>query len=247
MADPAEPLPLCEAKVDQATGHVGYGHYTCDRRFGRVTLTERGMLLVLRKLGALLLLAAHAGASPWWEGFRSALLLLTALSVPRGVLGRVGLGFKEPLENFARVKHQDRAHVGIRQSACAGMLSCVRDTCVTVQPVACWAEEAGASFERAKTEGRAPEAADLWDEEGRKSWGSHIVNALKARALYQRNVHYLVREGEVVIIDTATGRVQPISRWTDGLHQARALRSLRPGLQLHLEHAARITGKLRAL
>lgn len=118
---------------------------------------------------------------------------------------------------------------------------------VTVRRAACWAEEAGASFERAEAEGRAPEAADLWDEEGRKSWGSHIVNALKARALYQRNVHYLVREGEVVIIDTATGRVQPISRWTDGLHQARALQSLRPGLQLHLEHAVRIAGKLHAL
>ena len=88
VADPAEPLPLCEAKVDQTTGHIGYGHYTCDRRFGRVTLTERGMLLVLQKLGALLLLAALAAASLWWEGFWSA--LLTALSGKRGALGRVG-------------------------------------------------------------------------------------------------------------------------------------------------------------
>lgn len=37
----------------------------------------------------------------------------------------------------------------------------------------------------------------------------------------QRDVQYLVRDGEVKIIDRATGRVQPISRWTDGIHSAR--------------------------
>ena len=34
-------------------------------------------------------------------------------------------------------------------------------------------------------------------------------------------MQYLVRDGEVKIIDRATGRVQPISRWTDGIHSAR--------------------------
>ena len=41
------------------------------------------------------------------------------------------------------------------------------------------------------------------------------------RLCAQRDVQYLVREGEVKIIDRATGRVQPISRWTDGIHPAR--------------------------
>ena len=89
-------------------------------------------------------------------------------------------------------------------------------------PRARGAEEAGARFPGAEAERRAPALADLWEEEG-TSWGAHVLNALRARALFQRDVHYIVRDGEVRIVDTSTGRVLPISRWTDGMHQARPL------------------------
>ncbi len=48
----------------------------------------------------------------------------------------------------------------------------------------------------------------------------HVNNALKAHALYRRDVNYLVHEGEVLIIDEHTGRLMPGRRWSDGLHQA---------------------------
>jgi preprotein translocase subunit SecA len=50
---------------------------------------------------------------------------------------------------------------------------------------------------------------------------AHQINqALKAKALFHRDVHYLVRNGEAVIIDEFTGRTMPGRRWSDGLHQA---------------------------
>jgi preprotein translocase subunit SecA len=50
---------------------------------------------------------------------------------------------------------------------------------------------------------------------------AHQINqALKAKALFQRDTHYLVRNGEAVIIDEFTGRTMPGRRWSDGLHQA---------------------------
>ncbi len=49
----------------------------------------------------------------------------------------------------------------------------------------------------------------------------HYLNAaLRARALYHRDVDYIVRNGEVVIVDEFTGRVMPGRRWSEGLHQA---------------------------
>ena len=48
----------------------------------------------------------------------------------------------------------------------------------------------------------------------------HVNNALKAHALYRRDVNYLIHDGEVVIIDEHTGRLMPGRRWSDGLHQA---------------------------
>jgi preprotein translocase subunit SecA len=47
-----------------------------------------------------------------------------------------------------------------------------------------------------------------------------ITQALKAHALYQRDEEYIVRDGEVVIVDEFTGRTMPGRRWSDGLHQA---------------------------
>jgi preprotein translocase subunit SecA len=50
---------------------------------------------------------------------------------------------------------------------------------------------------------------------------AHQINqALKARALFHRDTHYLVRNGEAVIIDEFTGRTMAGRRWSDGLHQA---------------------------
>ena len=50
---------------------------------------------------------------------------------------------------------------------------------------------------------------------------AHQVNqAIKAKALYQRDRDYLVQNGEVVIVDEFTGRTMPGRRWSDGLHQA---------------------------
>src|SRR5256714_8351202 len=50
---------------------------------------------------------------------------------------------------------------------------------------------------------------------------AHQINqALKARALFHRDTHYLVRNAEVVIVDEFTGRTMPGRRWSDGLHQA---------------------------
>jgi len=68
--------------------------------------------------------------------------------------------------------------------------------------------------------GRARDAAiaALWD--GPDLWGPYISNALRVHALYKKDVKYLVRGGDVRIIDSATGRVMPRSRWTDGVHQA---------------------------
>lgn len=48
----------------------------------------------------------------------------------------------------------------------------------------------------------------------------HLETAVRAKALYQRDKEYVVRNGEVVIVDEFTGRMQPGRRWSDGLHQA---------------------------
>ena len=48
----------------------------------------------------------------------------------------------------------------------------------------------------------------------------HFDAALRAHSLYHRDVHYLVRGGEVVIVDEFTGRTMAGRRWSDGLHQA---------------------------
>lgn len=48
----------------------------------------------------------------------------------------------------------------------------------------------------------------------------HLETAVRAKALYTRDKEYVVRDGEVVIVDEFTGRLQPGRRWSDGLHQA---------------------------
>src|ERR1700733_7178655 len=48
----------------------------------------------------------------------------------------------------------------------------------------------------------------------------YVETAIKANALYKRDVEYVVKDGEVIIVDTFTGRLMPGRRWSDGLHQS---------------------------
>ncbi len=48
----------------------------------------------------------------------------------------------------------------------------------------------------------------------------HLNSALRAHAMYQRDVDYIIKDGEIVIVDEFTGRTMPGRRWGDGLHQA---------------------------
>jgi len=48
----------------------------------------------------------------------------------------------------------------------------------------------------------------------------HVETAIKAHSLYKRDVEYVVKDGEVIIVDEFTGRLMPGRRWSDGLHQA---------------------------
>ena len=48
----------------------------------------------------------------------------------------------------------------------------------------------------------------------------HVDTAVKAHSLYRRDVEYVVKDGEVLIVDEFTGRLMPGRRWSDGLHQA---------------------------
>lgn len=59
---------------------------------------------------------------------------------------------------------------------------------------------------------------DLYDEEN--PWAHYIFNAVKAKELFKRDVNYMVRGEDVMIVDEFTGRVMPGRRWSDGLHQA---------------------------
>jgi len=59
---------------------------------------------------------------------------------------------------------------------------------------------------------------DLFDPQD--PWAHYVFNAIKAKELFIKDVNYIVRNGEVVIVDEFTGRVMPGRRWSDGLHQA---------------------------
>ncbi|MFM7087830.1 MAG: preprotein translocase subunit SecA [Cyanobium sp.] len=60
--------------------------------------------------------------------------------------------------------------------------------------------------------------SDLFDPQD--PWAHYITNALKAKELFIRDVNYIVRGQEAVIVDEFTGRVMPGRRWSDGQHQA---------------------------
>src|SRR5665213_1237893 len=48
----------------------------------------------------------------------------------------------------------------------------------------------------------------------------YVETAIKAHALYKRDDHYVVKDGEIIIVDEFTGRLMPGRRWSDGLHQS---------------------------
>ena len=67
--------------------------------------------------------------------------------------------------------------------------------------------------------GLLPEGASLYDA-ANISLIHHLYAALRAHALYHKDQHYVVLDGEIVIVDEFTGRMMTGRRWSDGLHQA---------------------------
>jgi preprotein translocase subunit SecA len=60
---------------------------------------------------------------------------------------------------------------------------------------------------------------NIYTEKGIK-YVHHLETAVRAKAIYKKDKEYVVRDGEVVIVDEFTGRLQPGRRWSEGLHQA---------------------------
>jgi preprotein translocase subunit SecA len=74
--------------------------------------------------------------------------------------------------------------------------------------------------ERLLTEaGLLPENGSLYDAANIQLM-HHVYAALRAHALFHRDQHYVVQNGEIIIVDEFTGRLMPGRRWSDGLHQA---------------------------
>ena len=57
-------------------------------------------------------------------------------------------------------------------------------------------------------------------EEGGTRYVHHLEQALKAQILFHRDKDYVVKNGEIIIVDEFTGRLMPGRRWSEGLHQA---------------------------
>jgi len=77
----------------------------------------------------------------------------------------------------------------------------------------------------ALTEEGEVKAAGLWGVESLHNietieYRHHTIAALRAKEFYERDVDYVLKDGEVIIVDEFTGRMMPGRRWSDGLHQA---------------------------
>ena len=70
-----------------------------------------------------------------------------------------------------------------------------------------------------------------------RPWAVYVEQALRARDLLRRDVHYLVRDGKVLLVDEYTGRILPEQNWRDGLHQAVEVKE---GLATTLEHRSAV-------
>jgi preprotein translocase subunit SecA len=79
---------------------------------------------------------------------------------------------------------------------------------------------------------------DLYDP--RDPWIPYVINAIKANALYFTNVHYIVQNNRIIIVDEFTGRIMPDRRWGDGLHQAIEAKEKLP-IRQKMETVAAIT------
>lgn len=66
---------------------------------------------------------------------------------------------------------------------------------------------------------RALGIENIYTDKGVK-YVHHLETAVRARALFERDKEYVVKDGQVIIVDEFTGRMQPGRRWSDGLHQA---------------------------
>nr|YP_009093487.1 preprotein-translocase subunit a [Conticribra weissflogii]YP_009093541.1 preprotein-translocase subunit a [Conticribra weissflogii]AIR76160.1 preprotein-translocase subunit a [Conticribra weissflogii]AIR76214.1 preprotein-translocase subunit a [Conticribra weissflogii] len=71
-------------------------------------------------------------------------------------------------------------------------------------------------------------------------WIPYILSAIKATALFFKNVHYIVQNNQIVIVDEFTGRIMPDRRWNEGLHQAVEAKEGVP-IRQNTETAASIT------
>jgi preprotein translocase subunit SecA len=71
-------------------------------------------------------------------------------------------------------------------------------------------------------------------------WIPYIINALKATTLFFRDVHYIVQNNQIIIVDEFTGRIMIDRRWSDGLHQAVEAKEGLP-IRQNTETAASIT------
>lgn len=66
---------------------------------------------------------------------------------------------------------------------------------------------------------KALEVENIYTDKGVK-YVHHLETAVRAKALFNRDKEYVVRNGEIIIVDEFTGRLQPGRRWSEGLHQA---------------------------
>ena len=82
------------------------------------------------------------------------------------------------------------------------------------------------------SQGLLPEGASLYDP-AHISLMHHVYAALRAHNIYHRDQHYVVQNGEIVIVDEFTGRLMSGRRWSDGLHQAVEAKE---GLQIQAEN-----------
>jgi preprotein translocase subunit SecA len=74
----------------------------------------------------------------------------------------------------------------------------------------------GSGIEKAE---KALGVDNLYTEKGIK-YAHHLETAVKAKALFKNDKEYVVRDGQIVIVDEFTGRLQPGRRWSEGIHQA---------------------------
>lgn len=71
-------------------------------------------------------------------------------------------------------------------------------------------------------------------------WIPYVINAIKANSLFFNNVHYIIQNNRIIIVDEFTGRIMPDRRWGDGLHQAIEAKEKLP-IREKTETAAAIT------